>query len=255
MYQSLSHLSPSPFFSQEQLSRLDFQQIPRHIAIIPDGNRRWARKNHLSIAQGHRMGVNNFLKITQAASDLGVDVITFYSFSTENWSRDALEVKALMWLMEWYLHDQRQNMIDNGVRLCVIGDITPFSKSIRKALEDSIAATAHCQEIDMVIALNYGARDEIRRAFMTLLADYERGQINKCNISEGLISSYMDTARWPDPDLLIRTSGEHRLSNFLLWQTSYAELCTTQVLWPDYTPSHLFEAIFQFQTRERRLGG
>lgn len=256
MYESIprTSTSASSFFSQEQLEQLDFQHIPRHIAIIPDGNRRWARQNQQSIAQGHRVGVNQFLTITQVARDLGVDVITFYSFSTENWSRNTLEVKALMWLMEWYLHDQRQNMVENGVRFCVIGDISPFSKNIRKAIEDTAQATAHCSEIDMVVALNYGARDEIRRAFKALLSDYEQGLVQASDISEALISSYMDTAQWPDPDLLIRTSGEQRLSNFLLWQTSYTELHTAKVLWPDYKPHHLIDAILQFQRRERRLG-
>ncbi len=242
-------------FNQEQLELLDTTRVPHHIAIIPDGNRRWARKNHTTVAQGHRAGVNNFLTVTKAARDLGVKTVTFYSFSTENWLRDTLEIKALMWLMEWYLCEQRQNMIDNGVRFCTIGNPALFSKSIQKALEETKMATAHCEEIDMVIALNYGARDEIRRAFLALLTDCEANKVNKNEISEELIGRYLDTAQWPDPDLLIRTSGEQRLSNFLLWQTSYAELYIPQVLWPDYTPSHLLDAILHFQARKRRLGG
>lgn len=246
----------SLIYTDEQLARLDPRRVPRHIAIIPDGNRRWARQNRLSVVQGHRKGADNLLNIVRAAKELGVQVVTFYTISTENLSsRDPLEVSALMWLLESYLQEQRQNMIEQGVRLQSIGDISKFPPRICQELQKSKEATAHCDCIEMVMALNYGGRDEIKRAFLAILDDYEKNTLKREDVTEALISRYLDTAPWGDPDLLIRTSGEQRLSNFLLWQTSYAEMHMPKVFWPDFSAKHLLDALESFQHRERRLGG
>lgn len=250
-----NQLEETRIYSAKQLETLDKERIPVHVAFMPDGNRRWARKNKLSAAQGHLAGANILMDIVKAAKELKIKVVTFYTISTENWSRDPLELRALLWLLESYLRDQQQTMIDNGVRMHSIGDLKRFPLNIRKTIQATKDATAHCTDIDMVLALNYGARDEIRRVFINILDDFSNQKLKREEITENLISRYLDTGPWQDPDLLIRTSGEQRLSNFLLWQTSYAEMYTTNVLWPDFSSQHLLEAILEFQKRERRLGG
>jgi len=245
----------SPYFTEEQLALLDKTKMPAHIAIIPDGNRRWAKANTLNITQGHRKGANNLITIVKAAKAVGIKSITFFLFSTENWTREKREVRALMWILESFLIEQRQAMIDQGIRFHTIGDLTKFSDRVIRVLEESKQATAHCNTIDMVAALNYGGRDEITRAIKSLLEDFERTKFKKEAINETLISKYLDTASWPDPELLIRTSGEKRISNFLLWQISYSEIYVTEVLWPEFTANHLLDALLYFQYRERRLGG
>lgn len=256
-----SHVEKEPTFSEpkyftsEQLALLDKQRIPQHIAIIPDGNRRWARLQSSQIETGHRMGANNLIHIVRAAREAGIKFITFYLFSTENWSRDPSEVQALMWILETFLIEQRQEMLDGGVCFHTIGDLSALAKTTNKIIEETKQTTAHCDKIHMIAALNYGSRDELKRAFKNILHDLETDKIHKDAIDETLISRYLDTALWPDPDLLIRTSGEVRISNFLLWQISYAEIYIVDVLWPDFKPQNLLEAILYFQTRDRRLGG
>lgn len=239
----------------EELSEIDPFNIPRHVAIIPDGNRRWAKKNHVSNYRGHRQGIENFLTIVEAAKNLGVKVLTFYTFSTENWSRSKLEIKGLMYLLKFYLALKLPTLLENNIRFKTIGDLSKVPSDVQKKIKEITDATAHCQEMDLILAINYGGRDEIKRAFTKMLDDYEKKQFNKEEVSEKLISSYLDTKYWSDPDLVIRTSGEYRVSNFLLWQISYSEVYVSDTYWPEFKPSHLKEAMIAFQKRKRRMGG
>jgi undecaprenyl diphosphate synthase len=243
------------FFTPEQLLELDLSRIPKHVAIIPDGNRRWAKMRKAPIEAGHKEGANVLFDIVKAAQELGVRALTVYSFSTENWNRSPLEVQALMQLINSCLRHLCEPMIQHGVRLCCIGELSRLPNFLIKTLEEIKEATKHCHKIDLVLALNYGGRDELRRAFQVILKDYENGKFKKEEITERLIARYLDTNFQDDPDLLIRTSGEMRISNFLIWQTCYTEVFVSQVLWPDFTPYHLLEAILDYQKRDRRLGG
>lgn len=242
------------YFSQEQIDQLDFQNIPQHVAIIPDGNRRWALERCGDHSLGHQQGCDTLLDIVKAASNLGIQTLTLFSFSTENWQRSRDEVDFLMMLLENYVVDQRQAMIDHGIRLETIGDLTPVPDSVKKQIEETKKATKNCKKIDLVLAVNYGARNEITRAVKKLLRDCHEKKLEESHIDEKMISQYLDTSSWVDPELLIRTSGELRISNFLLWQLSYAELYFPNVLWPDFTPNHLLEAVMKYQQRTRRLG-
>lgn len=235
--------------------RLDPDRIPHHVAIIMDGNRRWARKRGLPALFGHRAGEANLKKIVKAAADFGIKVITVYAFSTENWNRSAAEVQGLMQILKTYLRNEKDEMIAQGVRLQSIGDLSRFPDEVLHELEETRRATAHCTRIELVLALNYGGRDDIRRAAVALLSDFAQGKVDKEAVSEELFASYLDTSAWGDPDLFIRTSGEWRISNFLLWQLSYAEVYITDVLWPDFDERQLLLALEDFQSRDRRLGG
>jgi undecaprenyl diphosphate synthase len=242
-------------FSPEQLASINKSRVPTHVAIIPDGNRRWAKKQEECHNKGHEAGACNLIEIVKAGKTLGIKTMTFYLFSTENWTRSQEEIGALMWLLQEFLKEQCQEMKDHGVRLKTIGNLDALPKEALTVVEETIAATAHCNQIDMVLALNYGARDEIRRAFHCILDKCAEGELQKEDVTEKLIASYLDTKHWNDPDLLIRTSGEMRVSNFLLWQLSYTEIYTTELLWPEFKPNNLLDAIIDFQKRERRLGG
>lgn len=243
------------YFSPMQLNLLNKQAIPSHIAIIPDGNRRWARQKTSLIEEGHREGADNLITIVKAAKELGVKTITFYLFSTENWSRDPMEVQALMWILENFLVEQRQAMLEGGMRLMTIGNLESLPETTVRVIEETKQATAHCNQINMVAALNYGSRDELTRALRKIVADCKENKITEKQVDEALIGAYLDTAFLPDPELLIRTSGESRVSNFLLWQISYAEIYVAPVLWPDFKPQDLLEAVVHFQKRDRRFGG
>ncbi len=230
--------------------------VPRHIAIVMDGNRRWAKKRGLPATYGHWKGSDVIAKIVRFASQLGVKVLTLYAFSTENWKRSQEEVDELMKLISFYLHKNMQFMEEESVRLETIGDLALLPESVQETIAVAKKKTAKGSQITLVLALNYGGRDEIKRAFVKIANDLEEGKLQKKDISENLISTYLDTASLGgDPDLFIRTSGEKRFSNFLLWQISYAEVYMTEVLWPDFTPSDLLDAIKEFQKRSRRLGG
>lgn len=242
-------------YSPEDLSYLDFDRIPQHVAIIPDGNRRWARKQGLPVVMGHCKGEANLAKIVRAASEIGIKILTVFAFSTENWGRSHEEVDALMHIFKMYLEKQREPMMREGVRLEAIGDLSRLPPSVLRELEISKTCTADCKKIDLVLAINYGGRDDIRRAFLAMMQDVEKGQLSKEEISEQVISQYLDTAPWPDPDLLIRTSGEKRQSNFLLWQLSYTEFYHTDILWPEFDEYELIKAVCAMQHRQRRLGG
>lgn len=242
-------------FSSQDLSQIDFTRVPQHIAIVPDGNRRWAKKHLFTIAMGHETGAENILDIVLGAKALGAKYITFYLFSTENWNRDKFEVNSLMNLYEKFFRERRQDLLDHSIRFHTIGEINRLPKSLQKEIQISKEASAHCSEINLITALNYGSRDELTRAFKKILLDVKEGKIIQESINEQTIRDYLDTAGWPDPELLIRTSGESRVSNYLLWQICYSEIYISDILWPDFKPCHLLEAVKYFQTRDRRLGG
>ena len=219
----------------------------RHVAIIMDGNGRWAKKRHLPRAVGHQRGVETVRTLVRAARDMGLEALTLYAFSTENWRRSEDEVSTLMGLLKRYIQDDLDEFVANNVRLRIIGEYSKLAPDIVALLEDALARTAGNDGTTLVVALNYGAQDEIARAAAKAAA--------KGAITPEAIEAELDTADLPPLDLLIRTSGEVRLSNFLLWQAAYAELWFTDVLWPDFTPAHLEEALAEFARRERRYGG
>lgn len=243
------------YFTPEQIALLDKGFIPKHVALIPDGNRRWARKQEFSTQEGHNQGADILMDIVKSGQELGIKTMTFYTFSTENWQRSPEEVDALMWLLQTYLTDQLQEMLDWGIRFDCIGDLTRIPEELYQTIVRIKAETAHCTGVEMVLALNYGSRDEICRAIKHVVADCREMKLQPEDLSPQIFSTYLDTAPWGDPELLIRTSGEMRISNFLLWQLSYSEIFVSTVLWPDFKPFHLFEAIYTFQQRDRRLGG
>ena len=219
----------------------------RHVAIIMDGNGRWAKKRLLPRVAGHRAGVEAVRNIVRAAGDLGIEAMTLYAFSSENWKRPEEEVSDLMGLMKRFILSDLDEMAENGIRLKIIGDYKAFAPDVVELIEGALARTASNTGTILAVALNYGAQDEIARAATIAAA--------KGPITPATIEAELDTADLPPLDLLIRTSGEVRLSNFLLWQAAYAELWFTEVLWPDYTAEHLKEAMDAFATRERRYGG
>lgn len=245
----------STIFTSQQIASIGNGPIPRHIAIIPDGNRRWAKKQESVYHKGHEAGADNLIEIVKAAKDLGVKTVTFYLFSTENWSRPQEEIAALMWLLQEFLQEQCSVMIAHGVRLGTIGNLSAFPPDIQKVIDKTKDATSHCNEINLVFALNYGGRDDITRALHRILDDCANGKLQKEQVTEKVIASYLDTNPWGDPDLLIRTSGEMRISNFLLWQLSYTEIYIKEMFWPEFKPKDLLDAMLEFQRRERRLGG
>jgi undecaprenyl diphosphate synthase len=233
------------------LSRLDLSKIPKHVAIIMDGNRRWARQRGLTPIAGHWEGAEVLTDIVRAASEVGIETVTVYSFSTENWLRPEPEVESLMHLFEVYLTKKKEAMLRDGIRLDTIGDLGRFSPSLQTTFAEVKQATSRCNKINLVLALNYGARDEIRRAMVKIVERNFKPE----ELTEELISKHLDTSPWGDPELMIRTSGELRVSNFLLWQISYAEIYVTEKLWPDFQPKDLIEALEVFQKRGRRIGG
>jgi undecaprenyl diphosphate synthase len=241
-------------YTEEQLSVLDFTRIPKHVAIIPDGNRRWAKQNLSNQEFGHKEGAGIVINIVEAAKEIGIQTLTIYTFSTENWQRPQMEVDALMDLLTQFLKNERSRMVENGVKLNTIGDIEPFPPSVIKELKLTQEVTRNNTDIDLVLALNYGSKDELARAFKTLLLDIQKGKVAPDTISSQTVTGYLDTAKWSDPELLIRTGGEHRISNFLLLQLAYAELYMTPILWPDFCHEKLLLAIKSYQERERRFG-
>ena len=231
------------------------KNLPKHIALIMDGNRRWAKERNLDIKQGHYAGAENLEKIALYANKIGIKYMTVYAFSTENWQRSQQEVDSLMYLFKIYLRRFCFKMIKEQVRLQTIGDLTKIPKDVYQTICDVKQATKNCNRIDLVLAINYGGRDDIKRALVNIVEDVQSGRLSKSEINEQLIGQYLDTSYWPDPDLLIRTSGEKRQSNFLLWQLSYSEFYHTEILWPDFSEKELIKALYQFQQRQRRSGG
>ncbi len=227
----------------------------RHAAIIMDGNGRWAKKRHLPRAAGHKRGVEAVRSTVRAARDLGLEALTLYAFSSENWKRPEEEVSDLMGLLRHFIKKEIDEFIANNVRLIVIGNYRALEADIVVMIDDLIARTAHNDGTTLAIALNYGSHDEMIRATRALAAKAAAGEIAPDDITEANFAAHLDTALLPPLDLLIRTSGEQRLSNFLLWQTAYTELYFTDVLWPDFGAADLKAAIDSFAGRERRFGG
>ena len=229
-------------------------RVPNHIAIILDGNGRWAKKRGMPRSFGHVKGCENLEDICEVAKELGVKYLTVYAFSTENWKRSKEEVDGLMKLFRNYLKKCIKISQKNNMRVKVIGDITAFDSDIQESIEKLEDFSKDFTDLHFQIALNYGSRDEITRAVNRMLEDQKAGKL-ETPVSQDTISGYLDTAGIPDPDLMIRTSGEQRLSNFLLWQSAYSEFYFTDVLWPDFTKEELLKAIAVFQHRSRRFGG
>lgn len=230
-------------------------KIPRHIAVIMDGNGRWAKKYGWKRTRGHRAGADAVSRCVEACDDLGVEYLTLYAFSTENWRRPKTEVGALMSLLDKFLKDRTPEMMDKNVRLQAIGRITDLPENVQERLHESIEATSKNSGVTMILALSYGAREEIVDGIRSLLRNIEQGHLDSAMITPDVFSKHLYTRYYPDPDLLIRTSGEMRLSNFLLWQASYAELVVMEKLWPDFQKTDLYEAVREYQKRSRRFGG
>jgi len=228
--------------------------LPRHVAIIMDGNGRWAKKRGLMRLMGHKVGVDSVKKVVETARIMGIEVLTLYAFSTENWHRPAAEVSGLMELLRTFLRREVDNMMANNIRLRAIGQTTKLPDSARQVLEEVMEKTAGNTGLVLNLALSYGSRDEIVRAARRFAAECSTGKRRPEELDEELFSSYLDTAGLPDPDFVIRTSGEFRLSNFLLWQLSYAELYITDIPWPEFREAEFREAIAVFQRRQRRFG-
>ena len=233
--------------------RIDPARLPRHIAVIMDGNGRWAKQRRLPRIEGHRAGVAAVRETVESAARLGVEVLTLYAFSVENWKRPKHEVWTLMNLLKEFLRREEKTLIDNDIRLQIIGRWRELDASVVEALEGAVARTAHARRMTFNIALNYSGRTEIVDACRKIVADWAAGE--KVEIDEATLARSLQTANQPDPDLLIRTSGELRVSNFLLWQIAYSEIWVTPTYWPDFRLRHLLEAIVEFQGRERRFGG
>jgi undecaprenyl diphosphate synthase len=233
---------------------LDPESIPRHVAIIMDGNGRWAKRQGKPRLFGHKNGVNSVQEIVECAGDLGVEVLTLYAFSTENWKRPADEVGGLMGLLKIYLQKELSKMLKNSIRLTCIGDIAKLPKDVRDVLENTMRQTKNNTKLTLNLALSYGGRAEIVQAIQKISEDVCNGHLELSAIDEELIASRLYTADLPDPDLLIRTGGEARLSNFLLWQASYSEIYFTDTMWPDFRRNAFCGAIAEFQHRERRYG-
>ena len=227
---------------------------PRHVAIIMDGNGRWATARGWPRAKGHEQGVEALRRTVEAARDLGLEYLTVFSFSTENWRRPASEVNALFGLLRAYVKRDLARLTHEGVRIRVIGDRAGVPEDISKLIEKAESDTRHNTRANLTIAFNYGARDEIVRAARRLGQAVQDGTLTPQQIDDVAISGALDTCGLPDPDLLIRTGGESRVSNFLLWQIAYAEIIILDVMWPDFTPEHLADAVKTFQLRERRFG-
>jgi undecaprenyl diphosphate synthase len=229
--------------------------IPRHVAIIMDGNGRWAKRRHLPRAAGHKAGVDAVRKTVRAAKAVGLEALTLYAFSSENWKRPEDEISDLMGLMKRFILSDIDEFAAEDVRLAIIGDYRRFKPDVVALIDDALARTAKNTATTLVVALNYGSQDEITRVARGLAIDAAAGTIDPASIDEAMIAARLDTAGLPPLDLVIRTSGEQRLSNFLLWQAAYAEMYFTDMLWPDFDGDALKAALDWFAARERRFGG
>ena len=235
---------------------MEERKVPRHVAIILDGNGRWAKKRMLPRNAGHAAGSKNVEKICAAAWDMGIEYVTMYAFSTENWSRPKEEVDALMKLLHSYLKDCLKTSKKNNMQVRVIGDISKLDKDFQERIIELERVSAENTGLHFQVALNYGSRDEIKRSIISIANEVKEGSLLPEDITETeIISSHLDTSGIPDPDLMIRTSGEQRLSNYLLWQLAYAEFYFTDVLWPDFSKKDLQKAVEFYQSRDRRFGG
>jgi undecaprenyl diphosphate synthase len=247
---------PLDQLDEEELSaRLDPTRRPRHVAVIMDGNRRWAKQRRLPVLMGHRAGVKAFRRVMEACRELGIQVLTAYAFSAENWRRSPAEVRVLMQLFEHYTRSERQKLQRTGIRFRAVGRIDALPEGVRRELQATEEATRNNSEMVLNLALNYGGREELTEACRRLAREVQAGRLAPEAIAEDTLSAALWTGGQPDPDLLIRTSGELRVSNFLLWQIAYTEFWFTDLFWPDITRKVLLQALVEYQQRDRRYGG
>ncbi len=235
-------------------TKLIKEKLPRHIAIIMDGNGRWAKKRSLERIMGHRRGMESVRTVVRECNDLGVEALTLYAFSTENWNRPRAEVKALMALLKRYIRAEINELHEKNIRVQAIGALENLPEDVLKVLQEGVEKTKNNSGMVLNVALSYSGRDEILRAVADIADKVRQGALATADIDEQTFSGFLDTADLPDPDLLIRTSGEMRVSNFLLWQIAYTEIYVTDVLWPDFSRDHLYQALVDYQTRRRRFG-
>lgn len=235
-------------------SKIDTERLPKHIAVIMDGNGRWAKEKGKARVFGHKNGVKSVREVTEASAELGVEYLTLYAFSTENWGRPKLEVTALMHLLVETVNKEIGTLMKNQIRLQAIGQIDQLPKATYKALLKGIEQTKDNTRMTLVLALNYSGRWDLTQACQQLAQQAAQGTLDASTIDQDVLSSKMSTSAFPDPELLIRTSGESRISNFLLWELAYAELYFTPIYWPDFRKENFYEAIVDFQQRERRFG-
>lgn len=237
------------------MTSIDPKKLPKHVAVIMDGNGRWARKRNLNRIRGHEKGTEALREVVSASREIGIPYLTLYAFSEENWKRPKAEVSALMRLLKKYLRSEYKEMQENGIRLRCIGRINKLPNDTRKILLETIEKTAANKDMTVTVALSYGGQQEILDAVRTIAVKIENGEMRADEITEQVFSDSLYTKDMPDPDLLIRTSGEYRISNFLLWQMAYTEIYVTTTLWPDFKKEEYLAAIAEFQKRERRFGG
>lgn len=235
-------------------AEIDTQNIPAHVAVIMDGNGRWAKQRGGLRVFGHQSAITAVRETVEEAAELGVRYLTLYAFSTENWNRPALEVMALMQLLVHTIRQETATLLKNSIRLEAIGDISTLPGNCRRELAEAMDLTKDGTRMTLVLALSYSGRWDLTQAAKRMAADVASGQLQPADVTEATVASYLVTARMPDPELLIRTSGEQRISNFLLWQLAYTELYITDLLWPDFRKQHFQEAIRAYQRRERRFG-
>jgi undecaprenyl diphosphate synthase len=233
---------------------LDPDRLPRHVAIIMDGNGRWARQRGLSRIEGHKRGKDSVRAVVETSRRLGIKFVTLFAFSTENWHRPKREVEALMGLLRRYLRSELRKMMKNGIRLVAIGDLQRLPAPLQRELHAAIAATRLNSEMTVVLAVSYSGREEIVHAARELAREVQQGQLDPERIDAAVFARYLNIPDIPDPDLLIRTSGEMRISNFFLWQSAYSEIYVTDTLWPDFRERQFVEALTHYQQRERRFG-
>jgi undecaprenyl diphosphate synthase len=234
--------------------QIDINRLPRHIAIIMDGNGRWAQEKGQDRLYGHFHGVESVRNIVEGAAELGIEYLTLYAFSTENWDRPVNEVTGLMELLVETIRNEVPTLNKNNIRLHVIGDMSMLPEYAQKALEEALFLTSQNSGLNLVMALSYSSRWELVNAVKKIAEDVQAGKVDPASISQDTLEKYLVTSELPDPELMIRTSGEYRISNFLLYQLAYAELYFTSTRWPDFRKEHLYEAILDFQKRERRFG-
>lgn len=236
------------------LDQIDKKKLPKHLAIIMDGNGRWAKKKGLLRAIGHENGTRSVREVVEACAEINIPFLTLYAFSTENWNRPKMEVELLMKLLVSSLKKEIKTLQDNDIKLNAIGNLEALPKKVYRELNDVIESTKNNTRMTLTLALSYGSREEIIKTVKEISLKVKNNLISRDDIDESVINNHLYTQGLPDVDLLIRTSGEQRISNFLLWQLAYAELYFTDTLWPDYTKTHLFEALLNYQNRERRFG-
>lgn len=233
---------------------LDPAKLPRHVAIIMDGNGRWAEKRALSRIRGHEEGAESVRAVVRAGREIGIQWLTLYAFSEENWKRPKYEIEALMRLLKRFLAAELEEMLDNGIRFHFMGRIGKLPRNLQQALQETAEKTSYNHDMVLTLALSYGGRQEITDALTKIAEQIESGALRSSDVSEELVARHLYTAQMPDPDFLIRTSGEYRVSNFLLWQIAYAEIYTTPIAWPEFRKEAFFKALQAYQKRERRFG-